>query len=130
MTKTAVIPGQQALIDAVDLPEGSVRETQAEPAYSTYAEWAPVARPYLLDRAKQPGAFTTFEAFASAPKSVREPVSPHWHGRLAVEFHDDGVIDYARDEHGTERWSKSQRPKTAKSGVRMWVGASFAAVAA
>lgn len=130
MARSVPLPADIALIPTTDLPDGSVRETQTEAAYSTYAEWAPVARPYLLDRARQPGAFTTFEAFAAAPKNVREPISPHWHGRLAVEFHDDGVIDYARDEHGTERWSKSQRPKTAKSGVRMWVGAAFSAVAA
>lgn len=132
MPKTIELPGQQALIDAADLPPGTVPaapETPADAVYGNYAEWSEAARPHFLDRASGPGAFTTFEVLAVAPREIREPVNPHWPGRLTVELHDEGVMDYARDEHGTERWSKSQRPKTAKSGVRMWVGASFSAVA-
>lgn len=132
MSKTIELPGQQALIATTDLPPGAVT-TAPEPSgndirYAIYSEWAEAARPYWMDRAMQPGAFTAFEVFASAPKAIREPANPHWQGRLAVEMHDEDVIDYARDEHGTERWAKSHRPKTAKSGVRVWVGTAAKAV--
>ena len=128
MPKTVDFPGQTALIDTADLPPGAVvtapEQSEDGVQYAVYSEWAEAARPYWLDRAIQPGAFTAFEVFASAPKAIREPANPHWQGRLTVELHDEEVIDYARDEHGTERWSKSRRPKTAKSGVRVWVGAA------
>ena len=127
------IVGDTALIDrhgqlggeTVEAPEPTVETV----AYSTYAEWADAARPHFLARANQPGAFTTFDALAGAPLSIREPGNAHWAGRLTVELHEDGVIDYARDAHGTERWAKSHRPKTAKSGVRVWVGTTAKAVA-
>lgn len=129
MTKTVDFPGQQALIDRNELPEGAVVATADGVQYAVYSEWAEAARPYWMDRAMQPGPFTAFEVFASAPKAIREPANPYWPGRLTVELHDEGIIDYARDEHGTERWAKSRRPKTAKSGVRVWVGTAAKAVA-
>lgn len=134
MTKSRPIVGDTALIDRNGQPGGETVEAPKHDAdttaYATYAEWAEAARPYLLDQASKPGAFTTFEALAAAPKNVREPSNPHWPGRLTVELHDEGAIEYARDVHGTERWSKSHRPKTAKSGVRVWVGTAAGAVAA
>lgn len=126
MTISRPIVGDTALIDrrgslggeTVEAPTTNTDGT----TYGNYAEWAEAARPYWMDRAMQPGPFTAFEVFASAPKAIREPANPYWPGRLTVELHDEDIIDYARDEHGTERWAKSRRPKTAKSGVRVWVG--------
>lgn len=136
MTISRPIEGDTALIDRHGQPGGETVETtvavEATPdttAYGNYAEWSEAARPYFLDQAGKPGAFTTFEALAAAPRSIREPANPHWPGRLTIELHDDGTIAYALDEHGTERWSKSRRPKTAKSGVRMWVGTAAKVVA-
>lgn len=128
MPKTAELPGQQALIDRTELPEGAVIEP--EDAYDCYADWAAAAEPYILARASQPGAFTFYAALKDAPKPVQNPASSNWQGLLATALHAGGYLAYALDENsGRERWTPSEKPESGGSGVRVWVGTAAKAVA-
>lgn len=128
MPKTAELPGQQALIERAELPEGAVH-APADAAESSYADWAMDAEIYVLRRASESGSFTFFDAVKDAPATVRNPSSPKWPGLLTARLHHEGHIDYARDSHGTERWDTSHRPASGGSGVRVWVGTAAKAVA-
>lgn len=127
MPKLIELPGQQALIDKQDLPEGAVVE--AEDVYTCYADWAAAAEPYILARASQPGAFTFYAALKDAPKAVRDPASSNWQGLLAHALHGDGYLAYAL-AGDLELWTQSEKAASGGSGVRVWVGTAAKAVAA
>lgn len=121
MTKTRTsrpIPGDTALIDRHGQPGGEV----VEPEDATFADWCTEAEPWYIDRASKPGTFTAFGAIKDAPQRIRNPKNPNWPGMYMSRFHKDGYVEYALDRHGQEMFTTSEKPETAGSIVRVWVG--------
>jgi hypothetical protein len=71
----------------------------------------------IARRAARPGTFTVFDVAKEA--ALPEPHHANWWGIGAGIAHREGLI-VAVDA------VQSKRPKTAKSLVRLWVGAKFA----
>lgn len=120
MTKSVPhVPGQTALIDRDELPEGSIREPNP---ITCYADWTAEAEPYLLDRASRPGQFTYFDAVKDAPAHVRNAPNRCWPGLYTSSLHSRGVLEYALDLHGNRVWDTSHKPESGGSAVAVWVG--------
>lgn len=123
MTKTVEMPGQQALIDRSDLPEGSVAgpDATAADSYESFAEWRAEAAPYFILRAAEPGRFTAFDCIREAPLRIRNPRSHNWPGLLMAQLHHEGVVEHAM-AFGLRLFDTSHRPESGGSAVSVWVG--------
>lgn len=119
---TVELPGQQALINTSDLPEGAIVKSATADGDMTFADWCDEAEPWYIDRASKPGTFTSWSAIKDAPARVRNPRSPNWPGMYMSRFHDRGYVEYARDKYGQEIFTPSEKPETGGSIVRVWVG--------
>jgi len=123
MSKTVEMPGQQALIDRSDLPEGSVANPDDDDAdrCESFAEWRAEAAPYFILRAAEPGRFTAFDCIRDAPLRIRNPRSDKWPGILMAQLHHEGVVEHAM-AFGLRLFDTSHRPESGGSAVSVWVG--------
>ena len=96
------------------LPESSGRPTL--PA-AEHAEWLRLFIAAVARRANRPGTFTVFEV----AKEAQLPDPPHanlWGTATGIAHRSGLIVSVAA--------TPSLRPRTAKSLVRLWVGAKYA----
>lgn len=112
MSKSAPpIPGQTALIDREDLPEGAVADNPA----AVRLDWEATAEAAIIRFAKGRGLMAFQINEAAVAMGIEEPPDPaHDWGRLVQRLHSEGVLAPAGA-------APSIRKRTASSLVRTWV---------
>ena len=112
MTKSAPsIPGQTALIDREDLPEGAVADSPA----AVRLDWEATAEASIIAFARSRGLIAFQINEAAVAMRIPEPPDPaHDWGRLVQRLHSEGVLAPAGA-------APSIRKRTASSLVRTWV---------
>jgi hypothetical protein len=112
MTKSAPpIPGQAALIDREDLPEGAVADRPA----AVRLDWETAAEAAIIRFAKGRGLMAFQIHDAARAEQIEEPPDPsHDWGRLVQRLHREGVLSPAGA-------ALSTRKRTASSLVHTWI---------
>lgn len=95
MPKTVELPGQQALINRSDLPEGAVLTLSDNPA-AARIQWEQYAIPLVEEYALRPGTEAFQISDAATAMGILPPPDPaHDWGRLATRMRMDGSLQAA-----------------------------------
>ena len=103
---TAPLPGQAALIDVCDLPDGAVHTRPDD-----LADWHATATDAVLTWGVTVATFTSYEVVVAT--GIPEPPHPNNWGALFIGLHARGLIEPAG-------YDRSHRKSSASSAVRRW----------